>query len=251
MAKQTGIIKLKGTIGDISFYKTGDGHLARAKGGIDASRIANDPAFQRTRENGSEFGRAGKGGKVLRNAIRLLLQKAKDKRVVSRLTTDLLKVVKTDSTNARGERTIQDGDFSLLENFEFNKNAKLASTLFTNFNTTFDRVSGDGHLLVSPFVPTTAIAAPSGTTHYKLSICTAALDFVNETFQSEIDESGIIPYDSVQTTSMDMTTSMNANSTLPVIQVVSVEFYQDVNGEKYPLKNGAYNAMAVKLAEKA
>jgi len=40
----------------------------------DASRIANDPAFQRTRENGSEFGRAGKGGKVIRNAIRILLQ---------------------------------------------------------------------------------------------------------------------------------------------------------------------------------
>ncbi|MGV8944939.1 MAG: hypothetical protein ACOH1N_00795 [Lutibacter sp.] len=46
MARQTGIIKLKGTIGDISFYKTSDGHLAREKGGIDKSRIANDPAFQ-------------------------------------------------------------------------------------------------------------------------------------------------------------------------------------------------------------
>ena len=55
MARQKGIIKLKGTIGDITFYKTQDGHLAREKGGIDASRIASDPAFQRTRENGSEF----------------------------------------------------------------------------------------------------------------------------------------------------------------------------------------------------
>lgn len=81
MARQTGIIKLKGTLGDISFYKSSDGHLARTKGGVDANRIANDPAFQRTRENGSEFGRAGKGGKVIRNAIRVLLQNAKDKRV--------------------------------------------------------------------------------------------------------------------------------------------------------------------------
>ena len=102
MAKQTGIIKLKGTIGGISFYKTSDGHLAREKGGVDKSRILNDPAFQRTRENGSEFGRAGKGGKVLRNAIRVLLQNAKDKRVVSRLTKDLLAIVKTDTINERG-----------------------------------------------------------------------------------------------------------------------------------------------------
>jgi hypothetical protein len=58
MARQKGIIKLKGTIGDITFNKTQDGHLAREKGGVDASRIKNDPAFQRTRENGSEFGRA-------------------------------------------------------------------------------------------------------------------------------------------------------------------------------------------------
>ena len=71
--------------------------LAREKGGVDKSRIQNDPAFQRTRENGSEFGRAGKGGKVLRNAIRVLLQNAKDKRVVSRLTKDLVAIVKTDT----------------------------------------------------------------------------------------------------------------------------------------------------------
>ena len=52
MARQKGIIKLEGTIGDISFYKSKDGHLARTKGGVDAERIQNDPAFQRTRENG-------------------------------------------------------------------------------------------------------------------------------------------------------------------------------------------------------
>ncbi|WP_452231892.1 hypothetical protein [Lacinutrix sp. MEBiC02595] len=39
MARQTGIIKLKGTIGDISFYKSADGHLARYKGGVDKNFI--------------------------------------------------------------------------------------------------------------------------------------------------------------------------------------------------------------------
>ena len=86
MARQNGIIKLKGTIGDITFYKTKDGHLAREKGGIDANRIKNDPAFQRTRENGSEFGRAGTAGKTLRTALRTLLLKSCDSRMVSRLT---------------------------------------------------------------------------------------------------------------------------------------------------------------------
>ena len=55
MAKQKGIIKLDGTIGGITFYKSQDGYLAREKGGVPADRIANDPAFQRIRENGEEF----------------------------------------------------------------------------------------------------------------------------------------------------------------------------------------------------
>ena len=58
MARQKGLIKLDGTIGGITFYKSKDGYLAREKGGVCADRIAKDPNFQRTRENGEEFGRA-------------------------------------------------------------------------------------------------------------------------------------------------------------------------------------------------
>ena len=86
MARQKGIIKLKGKIGDISFYKTQDGHLAREKGGVDAERIKNDPAFVRTRENGAEFGSSASSGKMLRTALFAMLQTASDNRVVSRLT---------------------------------------------------------------------------------------------------------------------------------------------------------------------
>src|SRR4029078_5233910 len=99
MARQKGIIKLKGTIGDITFYKTQDGHLAREKGGVDASRIKNDPAFQRTRENGSDFGRAGKTSKTLRTALRTLLVNSTDSRMVSRLTQAMVKVIQADQTN--------------------------------------------------------------------------------------------------------------------------------------------------------
>jgi hypothetical protein len=48
MARQKGLIKLDGTIGGITFYKSKDGYLAREKGGVCADRIANDPNFQRT-----------------------------------------------------------------------------------------------------------------------------------------------------------------------------------------------------------
>jgi hypothetical protein len=50
MAKQRSIIKLDGTISDITFYKTKDGYLAKEKSSISASRIATAPEFERTRE---------------------------------------------------------------------------------------------------------------------------------------------------------------------------------------------------------
>ncbi len=245
MAKQTGIIKLKGTIGGISFYKTGDGHLAREKGGVDKSRIQNDPAFQRTRENGSEFGRAGKGGKVLRNAIRVLLQNAKDKRVVSRLTKDLVAIVKTDAVNDRGLRNLQDGNLSLLEGFEFNLNGKLGSTLFVAYGKAFDRVTGDATLTIAAFSPTIRIAAPNGTTHFKVVMGASELDFVNETSTFENDATAILPYSAADTAPIALTASITAASTLPVVQVLGIEFYQEVNGQMYALKNGAYNALSV------
>ena len=250
MAKQTGIIKLKGTIGGISFYKTSDGHLAREKGGVDKSRIQNDPAFQRTRENGSEFGRAGKGGKVLRNAIRILLQNAKDKRVVSRLTKTLVAVTKTDVTNERGSRTLQDGDLNLLEAFEFNLNGKLGATLFAAYTKSFDRVTGEATLDIAAFAPTIRIAAPSGTTHFKVVMGATELDFENEVSVFENDETAILPYDSANTAAISLSATVTANSVLPVVQVLGIEFYQEVNGQMYALKNGAYNALSVITTDK-
>ncbi len=249
MARQTGIIKLKGTIGDISFYKTSDGHLAREKGGVDKSRIMNDPAFQRTRENGAEFGRAGKGGKLVRNAFRVLMQNAKDKRVTSRLTKEMVVVVKSDAVNDRGMRTVQDGDLNHLNGFDFNIRGKLGNTLFAPYTAAFDRVTGEFTAALDPFSPLVRIAAPSGTTHIRLVGGAAELDFVDEAFVFEMDDSGILPYTAPDTAAITLVAGLTPNSTLPVLGVFGVEFYQEVNGEMYSLKNGAYNSLAVVLTD--
>ena len=177
------------------------------------------------------------------------MQNAKDKRVVSRLTKDLLAIVKTDTTNERGLRTLQDGNLSLLESFEFNLNGKLGATLFAAFTKTFDRVSGDATLNIAAFSPTVRVAAPTGTTHFKVVMGASELDFENETSTFENDETAILPYSAADTTPIALTASLTANSTLPVVQVLGVEFYQEVNGQMYELKNGAYNALAVVIVD--
>ena len=245
MARQKGIIKLKGTIGDITFYKTQDGHLAREKGGIEASRIANDPAFQRTRENGSEFGRAGKAGKLMRTAFRGALLKAADGRMVSRLTQRMIKVIQADSTSDRGLRNVIDGEAELLFGFEFNIRGKLGTSLFAPFVADIDRVAGEIKVDLPSFVPLNMIAAPGGTTHFKIISAGAEIDFEEETFIVENSETAILPWDITPTAVISQVNAVTANSTKPLFLVLGVEFYQQINGQMYSLKNGAFNPLSV------
>jgi hypothetical protein len=245
MAKQKGIIKLKGTIGDITFYKSKDGYIAREKGGVDAKRIANDPAFQRTRENGSEFGRAGKAGKTLRMALRTLLLNSSDSRMVSRLTQLMIKVIQADLVNERGLRNVIDGEAELLNGFDFNITGKLVTTLFAPFTGSIDRVSGEISVDLASFIPATMIAAPSGTTHFKIISGGAAIDFEAETFVSSNSETAVLPWDMTPTVAINHLNVVTPNSTKPLFLALGVEFYQGVNGRMYPLKNGSYNPLAL------
>lgn len=245
MARQKGIIKLEGTIADISFYKSKDGYLAREKGGVPADRIANDPAFQRTRENGAEFGRAGKAGKILRTAIRGLLQNASDSKMVSRLTTEMLKVIQEDVTNPRGLRNVIDGEAELVEGFDFNINGKLGTTIYAPFNTTIDRAAGTLVVNMPSFVPLNMIAAPGGATHFKLISAGAEIDFENEVFVADAQATAILPWDAVGTAVINLSNAVTPNSTKPLFLVLGIEFYQQVNGQMYALKNGAYNALNI------
>ncbi len=246
MARQTGIIKLKGTIGGMTFYKTSaDGHLVREKGGIEKSRIESDPAFQRTRENGAEFGRAGKAGKMLRTALRALLINSADSRMVSRLTQQMVKVIQADLVNERGLRNVIDGEAELLLGFEFNLRGKLGTTLYAPFVGAIDRVSGEITVDIAPFIPANMIVAPSGTTHYKIISGGAEIDFENEVFTVATSETAILPWDATLTVAVAQTNQVTAASTKPLFLALGIEFYQEVNAQMYPLKNGAFNPLAL------
>ena len=245
MARQTGIIKLKGTIGDITFYKSKDGHLARERGGIPADRIANDPAFQRTRENGEEFGTAGKAGKILRTSLRALLLNASDSRMVSRLTQQMVKVVQADATSERGKRNVIDGEAELLEGFDFNKNGKLSRTIYAPYTTSIDRVTGKLTVDIPSFVAANMIAAPTGTSHYKIISAGVDIDFEGETYVVDNNDSTVMPLDATPTAVISLENTVTANSTNPLFLALGIEFYQEVNGEMYPLKNGAFNSLAL------
>ncbi|HMK06599.1 MAG TPA: hypothetical protein VK476_03655 [Flavobacterium sp.] len=245
MARQKGIIKLKGTIGDITFYKTQDGYVAKEKSGIEKNRILNDPAFQRTRENNAEFGRAGKAGKMLRTAFKGMSINASDRRMVGRLTQQMVKVIQADAVNERGLRNVIDGEAELLQGFEFNINSKFANTLYAPIVGAIDRALGKITVDIAPFIPINMLSAPSGATHYKIISGGAEIDFEAETYVMESSETAILPWDATATVAVSHVNNVTVATTKPLFLAVGIEFYQNVNAQMYPLKNGSFNPLAL------
>jgi len=245
MAKQKGIFKVEGTLDEVTFYKSRDGYLVREKGGVSAQRMATDPAFVRTRENQAEFGRAGKAGKLLRSAFRVLLQNASDSRMVSRLHKEMMRVVKADQSSARGQRNVLDGELELLTGFECNEGGKLSQTLFAPYTASIDRAAGALTIELPAFVPLHQIGAPGEATHYQILGGGGALDFEAGTAAVETSTSAILPLDTVASAALSLPFAAAPNSTQPLFLVLRIAFYQEVNGSHYPLKNGAFNALSI------
>lgn len=245
MARQTGILKIKGTIGGMTFYKSQDGHLVREKGGVSGDRIASDPAFIRTRENGREFANAGASGKILRDALRTLMMTASDSRVTSRLTKQMMQILKQDTVSARGDRNVAIGistpeGLALLKGFNFNIKAILGSILFKPYNLNLST----GEMSIMNLVPINDIVAPVGATHVSLKNAFAGIDFENGNSEVYYSQPVTLPINGVPS-NIFLVPEGGVPSIAPKIYLLQIEFFQEVNGQLYSLKNGAYNALAV------
>ncbi|HMJ46659.1 MAG TPA: hypothetical protein VK498_04985, partial [Ferruginibacter sp.] len=115
MAKQNGILKIKGTVEDLTFLDTKDGHQVRKKRrAVSKETIATDPRYARLRENMSEFNRAANAAKLFRSAVQDVLVDSTDKKVQTRLGKAMMAVVISDPVSKRGMRNITDGKVELL-----------------------------------------------------------------------------------------------------------------------------------------
>jgi len=249
MARQKSILKLQGTIGGISFYKSKDGYLAREKGGVDASRIANDPGFARTRENGAEFGNAASAGKLLRDTLRTLAKDASDGRVTARLTQIMAQIKNMDEANARGERSAAEGlakdeAKQLLIGFNFNVNASLG----TVFYKAFELDTETGEISIVGLNPQKDISLPSGATHLILKSGFASINFL--TGESEMIVSAPVR---LAVNAEDQAVSLKP-ARVPAIEgthfiLLSIDFVQSVNNVDYSLNNNSYNVLAIVSVE--
>jgi hypothetical protein len=245
MAQQKSILKLQGTIGGITFYKSQDGYLAREKGGVDASRIANDASFARTRENGAEFGNSASAGKLLRDAVRVLGKDSSDGRVTARLTQIMAQIKNLDEANARGERSVAEGIQKaeaklLLKGFNFNAGAILGAVLYKPYQVD----TATGEISIAALAPPNDMNLPEGATHIVFKNGFASVNF--DTGESEITVSDSLRI-AVNAAAQAVSLKPAAAPAVDGIHffLLSIDFVQSVNNADYSLKNNAFNVLAI------
>lgn len=243
MAKFDGIFEIKGTLQGMSFYKSKDGLMIRKKGGVDKKRIKNDPAFQRTRENGSEFGHNAKMGLLMRKSVSNLISLAKDYRVSSRMAQAMSSIKNLDVTSLRGERKVWIGLANAegkqsLRGFDFNANSSFNS-VFRGLHA-LDTLTGE--VTISSFNPTKNLSLPQGATHASFSVAVANVDFEFENYGVRYSPKENMPLvDDVL--NYTLTPDAMPGGTGTNFYYFLIEFFQELNGVQYPLKNNAYNVL--------
>ena len=217
------------------------------------SRFQNDPDFARMRENVKEFNNSMSAGKLIRNAFRGLIKATatNGNTLTTRMQQLLMQVLQSDAASDRGERLVSKGDLSMGKKFDFNDKAFLEVVLYALYSSTADRVSGRLAVQFPEFIPATSLTAPKGTSHFRIVTAAAEFDFDKGEYLFKETKSAIIPYNNVMLEPLNLEVSITPDSKLAFLHVLGVEYYQEVNGKMYALKDASHTALSVIHAESA
>ncbi len=244
MAKQTGTIKLKGTIGDINYYKSKNGgHLARAAGGGFQKGGMHKESMVRTMENATEFGRCSTTKRVFKNALAPFLCVRKDGELHGRMVQLFTRLKDLDAVNKRGERRVGRGlDTSkgkqLLRDFAFTPSCIITEVLACSLNYDFDT-----QILSVTNFDIKNVSFPAGATHMALTVGRLHFDF--DTLEFSLKNSTPLYMDKhYSATSFDMNTGLPEVGGL-ALAVLGLKFYQKVENTYYLFKSA--NAFGVEV----
>ncbi|WP_405566969.1 hypothetical protein [Polaribacter sp. Asnod6-C07] len=262
MAKQKGFIKLKGSLGGLTFYESGGNSIVKTTEGVDKNRINTDPNYKRTRENMSEFGASATVGKALRQGFGSIIKNIKDSTITGRIT-GIMKRVNSLGSGLRGRREFEILDNKeVLEGFEFNSKVPLSTVFYPEYAApTLDVNRSIATWVVPDFNASNFLRPPEGATHFKLILVSTVLS--NYTYSAGLKKyepvaptenkvNGITYSDALSvvgqvgaatTLTVDLGFTSPLPNTVGVIMATGILFYQQINTELYELSST--NAMRI------
>lgn len=155
-----------------------DGHIVKEKTGFTTEALLNDPKYDKSRENASEFGAVTRLCKAIRTALQEVLPKSNNLEVTNGLHTIMRKVMCCDTIAQRGNRCLKNGfasagGKSLFTGYDFNPSGLLWKTFKGNYR--FDVVKKQ--LVFEPFITSEAFVFPEGADCVGLRLGALRFDF--------------------------------------------------------------------------
>lgn len=225
--KQNTPFPFKGSTDEFTFYESKHGNIVRKRSKkIDKNRIDNDPNLIKTKWNYTEFTAAARSSKLIRSAFRKLLSHAKDGETSNRFITLIFDVLKTDTVNPRGQRTVPGGNVSLLNRFEFNEKIKISDSVHVSYIPTIERSSGEVQLEMLALVPRESLNPPKAATHFKFTLAAASINFAERTVAQAEASTAILPITTQSAGDIILTPVLPQNSTGLIVVVLGLEFYE-------------------------
>lgn len=242
MARQIGIIKLNGTIGDLSFYDSKFGPLVRkAGGGFNSKAIKTKPSMIRVRENATEFGRVSKVKQLFRIALHPFLNTCKDTTRHGRMMRVLQEIKTLDTFSERGKRDVALGlmnpmgmklwkDFDLTERSPF---ALLPCSFYVEEETYSLSLTG---------LEMKKVVFPKEASLVEITYGVLEFDFTAMTFLIHTSTDVFLSKDSIDTVLKMPLLSSNFGGGI-LFPVVGVRFYQVVGGANYLFKDAIWQGV--------
>ncbi len=238
MGELKGLVKFRGKVGDLIAYQLNGKWGVRKKSGPTKKQIKTQANFKRVRENNNEFGGASTISKYLRNLWMPFTNKDKDATLNNRLTSLIISFIKI-GEGSKGKRHFK--WINIAPNFDgFNINKAQSVTHYLSGLPKIDCVA---NTLNWSFQNVHIVKPSKGTTHAKVFLLLNALphfqyDQTTKKYQpsfsdisSLLSESQIMP---IETAFSDADT-MNLQSGVAYAVTVGIQFFQQKNGENYPL----------------
>jgi hypothetical protein len=262
MAKQTGIFKVQGSLGGVTFYKRNGQELMKTTAGPSKSKIANSPSFQRTRENNQEFAGAAAAAKALRMGLVINFDEMTDGTAIGRLLKACKEIV-SKGAGQRGQRSfIPSGFKDSLLGFIFNQSVSFDGIFLAPYTSAVNAARNEVSFNIPDFNTGNFVKGPSGATHFRIINLISVLS----EYDYNVTSGKYEPLDSANNsknafsasdylplgTNVGAVTSIVSTlsgapalaATSVLVSCIGIEFYQNVGGIQYLLASN--NAMKIK-----
>ncbi len=232
MAKNQGIVRLRGSIDGVTYTEGLNGRLSRSKSSLNKSKMDANPKYDTLRLLQSELGAFSKFGSLLRSGIKPELARIKPYRGVQRLNKVLNQLKNEDTENRMGQRVVTTclktprGKW-MLTGFDFYGKTSVYSLLAKEF--TINTATGTASIF--DFVPMYDVIAPKSATHVSLRLIAMCLDENDMAVVAHRSEELYLPLTDAEL-DLTLTPSSPIVATTFCFYVVQVVFYNEINGFK-------------------